>query len=92
MLAMEDAPVGDFIDGTPIPIESGITLNDFDEFYGDIIEFSKVNFSETTIEKVYHRFNTAQRECLLNKKYYDIFYDELTGDLFDVNQGDDYTK
>ena len=92
MLAMEDAPVGNFIDGTPIPIESGITLDDFDEFYGDIIEFSKANFSETTIEKVYHRFNTAQRECLLNKKYYDIFYDELTGDLFDVNQGTDYTK
>lgn len=84
MLALEDRPVGNYTDGTPIPLESGITLDDFDEFYGDIVEFSKANFMETTIEKVYHRFNTAQRECLLNKKYYDIHYDELTGDLFDV--------
>ena len=92
MLALEEAPVGNFIDGTPIPLESGITLDGFDEFFGDIIEFSRVNFTETIIEKVYHRFNTAQRECLLNKKYYDVFYDELTGDLFDVTQGVDYTK
>jgi hypothetical protein len=84
MLALEDRPVGNYIDGTPLPLESGITLDSFDEFYGDIVEFSKANYTETTIEKVYHRFNTAQRECLLNEKYYDIYYDELVGDLFDV--------
>ena len=89
MLALDEAPVGDFIDGTPIPIESGITLENFTEFYGDIIEFSRVNFKETEIEKVYHRFNTAQRECLLNDKYFDVRYDELVGDLFDVQEVDE---
>jgi hypothetical protein len=84
LIAMSGAPVGDYIDGTPLPIESGITMDDFSEFYGDIVEYSKTNFLETTIEKVYHRFNTAQRECLLNKLYFDINYDELVGDLFDV--------
>ena len=93
LLIMEDAPTGDYIDGTPLPIESGITFDDFDEFYGDIVEFSRTNFTETTIEKMYHRFNTAQRECLLNTKYYDIHYDELTGDLYDLKeQGDDHDK
>lgn len=85
-IIMEDAPKGNYIDGTPLPIESGITLETMNEFYGDIVEFSRVNFIETVIEKVYHRFNTAQRECLLNKKYYDINYDELVGDLYDVDE------
>ena len=69
-----------------MPIESSITIDDFDEFYGDVVEFSKANFLETTIEKVYHRFNTAQRECLKNEKYYDIYYDELVGDIYDVEE------
>jgi hypothetical protein len=68
-----------------MPLESGITLGSFNDFLGDIIEFAKADFRETTIEKVYHRFNTAQRECLKNKKYYDVNYDELVGDLYDVN-------
>ena len=83
--ALEEAPTGNY-SGTPTPLESGITLDDFDEFYGDVVEFSKVKFKETVIEKVYHRFNTAQRECLLNKKFYDINYDELVGDLYDVGE------
>ena len=84
---MEDAPEGKY-SGTPTPIESGIVLSDFDVFYGDIVEFSRPRFIETTIEKVYHRFNTAQRELLLNKKYYNINYDELVGDLYDTNPGE----
>lgn len=83
---MEDAPTGHYIDGTPLPIESGLTLDLYNEFYGDIVEFSKTSFAETSIEKVYHRFNTAQRECLKNKNYYDINYDELVGDIYDVNK------
>lgn len=83
---LEDAPVGNFIDGTPLPIESGITLGEYGEFYGDIVEFNRTTFIEVTIEKMYHRFNTAQRECLMNDKYYDIHYDELVGDLYDVEQ------
>ena len=83
---LEDAPIGNFIDGTPIPIESGITVDEYSEFYGDIVEFNRTVFNEVVIEKVYHRFNTAQRECLVNDKYYNIHYDELVGDLYDVEQ------
>lgn len=84
-LALYDAPIGSY-SGTPMPIESGITDNSFEEFYGDVVEFSKINFMEKTLEKVYHRFNTAQRECLVNDKYFDINYDELVGDIYDVEQ------
>lgn len=84
-IAIEDIPGGKY-SGTPMPIESAITISDYTEFYGDIIEFNRANFIETTIEKVYHRFNTAQRECLKNKKYFDINYDELVGDLYDVSE------
>lgn len=78
--------------GTPMAIETGITIdvnsdNYMNEFYGDVVEFSRVNFRETPIEKVYHRFNTAQRECLKNSKYFDVHYDELVGDIYDVNNG-----
>ena len=83
---MKEAPTGSYIDGTPLPLESGLTLDgEKNDFYGDIVEFSKARFIETTIEKVYHRFNTAQRECLENVNYYDINYDELVGDIYDVD-------
>ena len=87
LLILGDAPHnGHYIDNTPLPIESGITMDDFTEFYGDIVEFSRPRFTEKIIEKVYQRFNTAQRECLTNEKYFDIHYDELVGDLYDVNE------
>jgi len=82
-----EAPKGPY-SGTPSPLESGITI-DADEFYGDIVQFDKVSYVETVIEKVYHRFNTAQRECLLNSKYFDINYDELVGDIYDVEELND---
>lgn len=87
-IAMEEAPTGSNYNGTPLPLETGIalSLSGMSEFYGDIVEFSKVNFMETTIEKVHHRFNTAQRECLVNPKYFGIHYDELVGDLYDVKE------
>lgn len=84
-LILSDAPTGNY-SGTPTPLESAITVDSFDEFFGDIVEFSKIDFIETPIEKVYHRFNTAQRECLTNSKYFDINYDNLVGDLFDVEE------
>ena len=84
---LEEIPTGSY-SGTPAAIETGITMDEFDEFYGDIVEFSRVQFKETVIEKVYHRFNTAQRECL-NQKFYDIHYDNLVGDLYDVDQKED---
>ena len=87
---LSDAPTGDF-SGTPMPLESAITIDinseDYkSEFYGDIVEFSKVDFREKVIEKVYHRFNTAQRECVKNDKYFDIHYDDLVGDIYDVKE------
>lgn len=84
-IAMKNAPKGNY-SGTPTPIESGITLEEMDEFYGDIVEFNRPEYTERVIEKVYHRFNTAQRELLNNDKYFDIHYDELVGDLYDVDQ------
>ena len=87
-LALYSAPTGNY-SGTPTPLESAITIDDFDEFFGDIVEFSKIDFIETPIEKVYHRFNTAQRECLANSKYFDINYDNLVGDLYDVGEVDE---
>lgn len=86
-LILEDVPTGEY-SGTPTPLESSITLDSFDEFYGDIVEFSKSLFRETVIEKVYHRFNSAQRECL-NKKFYDIHYDDIVGDQYDVKNNDE---
>lgn len=87
---LSDAPIGSY-SGTPMPLESAITINsnstDYkDEFYGDIVEFSKADFREMVIEKVYHRFNTAQRECLKNENYFDIRYDDLVGDIYDVGE------
>lgn len=90
----ENIPVGKWQihPGVPEPIEYGLTLEYIPEpdpiksheFFGDIVEFNRADFMETPIEKVYHRFNTAQRECLKNKKYFDIHYDELVGDIYDV--------
>ena len=85
---LTDLPKGSGVGDIPLPLESDITLEDYDEFYGDVVEFSKPLFRETTIEKVYYRFNTAQRESL-DKVFFDIHYDELTGDLFDVDNAID---
>lgn len=82
---LEDAPVGSSVYGTPAPIESGITLEEMNDFYGDIVEFSKVNYTETVIEQVYHRFNTAQRETT-NRTYANVYYDELVADQYEVGQ------
>ena len=90
--ALSGAPSGNY-SGTPTPIESGITIDSHKDFYGDIVEFDRSNFRETVIEKVYYRFNTAQRECLetyvkRTKKdvFYNVHYDELKGDIYDVNR------
>ena len=67
----------------PKAIETGITEDKFDEFYGDIVEFDPSTNKETVLEVVYHRFNTAQRE-LCKPGYYDLRYDILIGDDFDT--------
>lgn len=58
-------------------------------FYGDFVEFSLSTVTETIIEDIYHRFNTAQREINFDdKKYFDFNhfkYDELEFDDYDFN-------
>ena len=72
--------------GTVAPpvIEDNITEDSFNEFYGDIVELDVSLNSETVLEKVYHRFNTAQREATKNPFYYDLRYDILVTDDYDI--------
>lgn len=73
------------IDGmpkSPLKLESGITIeNDF--FYGDVAEFIPYTLTETPIEDVYHRFNTAQRETS-SDNYSAFTYDEIVRDDYDL--------
>lgn len=66
----------------PKVIEDDIT-GEFDDFYGDIVEFDKNQYKTTVIGNVYHRFNTAQRECF-NIIYRDIYNDTIIIDDYDV--------
>ena len=64
---------------------SGITKDD-DFFYGDVVEFSPYTIDEVVLEKVYHRFNTAQREYLSgNTTMNTINYDDIVRDDYDLN-------
>ncbi len=67
----------------PKVLESDIKITN-DTFLGDIVEFDPTTNSETVLEKVCHRFNTAQRETT-NPDYYDIWYDELLVDDYDIS-------
>ena len=49
----------------PKVVEDDIKPTD-NEFFGDFVEFFPSTYSETVIEDIYHRFNTAQRETLIN--------------------------
>ena len=52
-------------------------------FYGDLVEFNGVDFTEKTISKVMHRFNTAQRETENNPYYSQYQYHEIVEDDYD---------
>ena len=52
-------------------------------FYGDLVEFNSVDFTENTISKVMHRFNTAQRETENNLYYSQYQYHEIVEDDYD---------
>lgn len=65
-------------------LEDDIT-NELDEFFGDLVEFNPVTASETVLEVIKHRFNTAQRECD-NNEYNTLYYDELYGDNYDSDR------
>lgn len=64
----------------PKVIEDDITIDE-NEFYGDIVEFDNYLYQTTVIGKIYHRFNTAQRES------FDVTFQNLTQDVITV---DDY--
>ena len=66
--------------------EYGIVCSDMDEFFGDIVEFDPLTCTETILEDVCHRFNTAQREST-NPMYWNAYYDEITGDDYDIESG-----
>lgn len=66
-------------------MEDDIT-NAMDEFYGDLVEYNPINVTETILEDVYHRFNTAQREYYNSSRstiYDTIYYDEIYSDIYD---------
>lgn len=65
-------------------LESDIT-NAQTSFYGDLVEFNPVTVTETTLEVVKHRFNTAQRECK-NSNYNILYHDEIYGDNYDSDR------
>ena len=67
------------------PIEDNITISN-ETFFGDLVELSPYTLEETVLEKVYHRFNTAQREYCNDNEFYDIDYDDIIFDDFDIPQ------
>ena len=78
---------------SPEALEYDIDINGGDEqdiFYGDIVEFNPLDYTETVLEVVQHRFNTAQREIVSNK-FKNILYDRLQYDDYDAGiiEGED---
>lgn len=76
----------------PCVIEDNITSNGSDmltdEFYGDIVEFDQIQYTETILAPIYYRFNTEQRECWYNEEYFNIYKDEVVSDNFEVTVED----
>lgn len=69
----------------PKVLENGIT-KDKEFFYGDIVEFSPATVNEVVLEKIYHRFNTMQREFYASVNTYDFYnlpYDEIIMDDYE---------
>ena len=72
--------------------KTGITLSDESEeiFTGDIVEFNPVTYTETTIEDLYHRFNTLQREAVVSQTSGDTTYYEYKDVKWDLMEHDDF--
>lgn len=79
---------------SPEKLDTNITIDGSDtftgenegKFYGDIVEFMPSTMKETSIEPVYHRFNTAQRECTKSDNYSSFCYDEILHDDYDIGE------
>ena len=92
MIGMSDAKYNTFsawgetiLSGMPQTIENDITI-DFDEFYGDVVEYDISKATETVIGNVFHRFNTEQRETW-NQDFQHIKQDAITSDDYDDANG-----
>lgn len=69
---------------SPKKLETDITIDKID-FYGDLVEFLPSRMTEETVEDVYHRFNTAQRETG-NQNYKTLWFDEMRHDDYDIGE------
>lgn len=67
----------------------GIVIEDT-VFNGDIVEFNPSEIIETTIEPIYYRFNTAQREINFTDGRENIYIDVLKSDDYDLSQESNY--
>lgn len=76
---------GNWTSWTCEPLEKGITENgtNFGDglFLGDIVEFYPNEIREVTLEDVYHRFNTVQREAISMGP---VEYDDIAFDDYDI--------
>lgn len=73
-----------YINKSASPLSTGITVDDT-VFDGDIVEFSPTKLSETVLEDVYYRFNTAQRE-IISDEYNTFKIDEIIYDDYDYER------
>lgn len=71
-------------DNVSNPLEDDINYKNT-YFMGDLVEFNSVDYKETIISRVMHRFNTAQRETINNEHYSQYQYHEITSDDFDID-------
>lgn len=72
------------ISASPTKLKEDITI-DSEDFDGDIVEFSPYLLEETVLEKVYHRFNTAQREQTSTVFGGGVNYQEIVSDDYDIS-------
>lgn len=78
----------------PMPLETEINehgctipssqITDYDEFYGDIVEYVPSECREYILQPICHRFNTAQRELPENDIFKYFRYDEIEVDDLDA--------
>ncbi len=62
------------------PVEANLTMSY--DFYGDIVELDEGTLTETVLEVIQHRFNTAQRETT-NETYSALTVDNIISDDYD---------
>lgn len=73
-----------------------INFGETRHFYGDLCEFCVGSYTERSLQEIYHRFNTAQRELTENDtafsgiteqcKYHEIVSDDFDSDGFYVDE------